>query len=188
MASAQNIQPEDPQLKRPAERASSNNTTDKAEVKVETAADSDATNPRRSLRFWAVFISLCSISFISALDATIVSTALPTISRDIGGENDYAWIANCFTIASTAPQPLFAQISNIFGRRNPMLVALTIFGLGSGIAGGARNVAMLIAGRSIQGIGNVPSFPLGPTQLLHSFTPPLLTPSPTLRSPPNPRH
>lgn len=115
--------------------------------------ESPDSSPRHSIRFYLVFTSLCLISFVSALDATIIGTALPTITRDIGGESQYAWIANCFIITSTAPQPLFAQISNIFGRRNPMLVALTIFGLGSGIAGGAANVAMLIAGRSIQGIG-----------------------------------
>lgn len=114
---------------------------------------SGSSSPRHSIRFYLVFTSLCLISFVSALDATIIGTALPTITRDIGGESQYAWIANCFIITSTAPQPLFAQISNIFGRRNPMLVALGIFGLGSGIAGGAGNVAMLIAGRSIQGIG-----------------------------------
>ena len=122
---------------------------------MEVQAQPNGEPSRRNMRFWAVFISLCLISFVSALDATIIGTALPTITRDIGGEAEYAWIANCFIITSTAPQPLFAQISNIFGRRNPMLVALAVFGLGSGIAGGASNVAMLIAGRSIQGIGQL---------------------------------
>ena len=128
-----------------------NDTTPKAQLQTDAAPTTS--NDRHSFRFWAVFISLCMISFVSALDATIITTALPTITHDIGGQKNYAWIANSFVIASTAPQPLFAQISNIFGRRNPMLVALVVFGLGSGVAGGASNVAMLIAGRSIQGIG-----------------------------------
>jgi hypothetical protein len=125
--------------------------TDSEPEKVEVETPSESFN--RSWTFWAIFVSLCLISFISALDATIVTIALPTIVRDLGGGADYAWIANCFAISSTAPQPLFAQLANIFGRRNPMIVALVIFGLGSGIAGGAHNTAMLIAGRSIQGIG-----------------------------------
>ncbi|KAL9036216.1 MAG: hypothetical protein Q9180_004426 [Flavoplaca navasiana] len=107
----------------------------------------------RSLRFWCLFGSLCLISFISSIDATIITTALPTITREIGGEEQYVWIANSFVFASTAPQPLFAQISNIFGRRNPMLVAVSLFALGSGIAAGAPNTAMLIAGRTVQGLG-----------------------------------
>ncbi|MCJ1310154.1 hypothetical protein MMC25_003815 [Agyrium rufum] len=106
-----------------------------------------------SWRFWCVFLALCLISFISGLDATIVVTALPTITREIGGQSQYIWIANCFVIASTAPQPPLAQISNIFGRRNPMLLAIALFTVGSGISAGAINSAMLIAGRSIMGLG-----------------------------------
>lgn len=113
----------------------------------------DAPSSAHSLRFWCLFGALCLVSFISSIDATIITTALPTITREIGGEEQYVWIANCFVFASTAPQPLFAQISNIFGRRNPMLVAVSLFALGSGIAAGARNTAMLIAGRTIQGLG-----------------------------------
>lgn len=109
--------------------------------------------PTRSLRFWCVFGALCLISFISSVDATIVTTTLPTITKDIGGERQYVWIANSYIFASTAPQPMFAQISNIFGCRNPMLVAVALFALGSGIAGGARNTVMLIIGRTVQGLG-----------------------------------
>jgi MFS family permease len=50
-------------------------------------------------------------------------------------------------------QPLFGQISNIFGRRTPMLVALALFATGSGIGGGSTNVPMLIGGRTVQGLG-----------------------------------
>ena len=117
---------------------------------IDTPSESTTSH---SWRFWCVFLALCLISFISGLDATIVVTALPTITREIGGQEQYVWIANSFVIASTVPQPLFAQISNIFGRRNPMLLAVMLFTLGSGIAAGARNPAMLIAGRTVQGLG-----------------------------------
>lgn len=115
--------------------------------------ENESPSTAHSLRFWCLFAALCLISFISSIDATIITTALPTITREIGGEEQYVWIANSFVFASTAPQPLFAQISNIFGRRNPMLFAISLFALGSGIAGGAKNPAMLIAGRTIQGLG-----------------------------------
>ncbi|KAL8789576.1 MAG: hypothetical protein Q9195_006753 [Heterodermia aff. obscurata] len=113
----------------------------------------EGSSTTHSLRFWCVFVALCLLSFISSIDATIITTALPTITRELGGETQYVWIANSFVFASTAPQPLFAQISNIFGRRNPMLVAVSLFALGSGVAAGAKNPAMLIAGRTIQGLG-----------------------------------
>ena len=107
-----------------------------------------------SWQFWCLFGALCLTSFIGSIDATIVTTALPTITREIGGgKEQYVWIANSFVLASTAPQPLFGQISNIIGRRQPMLLAISLFALGSGIAAGAKNPAMLISGRAIQGLG-----------------------------------
>jgi EmrB/QacA subfamily drug resistance transporter len=113
-----------------------------------------ALQKKHSWRFWLVFASLCLISFISAVDATIVTIALPTITRAIGGEKDYVWVANSFLFAGTATQPFFGQISNIFGRRHPMLASIVLFALGSGIAAGASSISMLIAGRTVQGLGS----------------------------------
>lgn len=104
-------------------------------------------------RFWLIYVSLCLVTFASSVDNTIVFTALPTITRTLGGGSDYVWIANSYVVASIAVQPLFGQVSNILGRRMPSLVVVALFALGSGIAGGANSVAMLIAGRTIQGIG-----------------------------------
>jgi EmrB/QacA subfamily drug resistance transporter len=118
------------------------------------ALEEQQKSAKHSWQFWLVFAALCLISFISAIDATIVTVALPTITRAIGGEDQYVWIANSFLFAATATQPLFGQISNIFGRRNPMLVSIVLFALGSGIAAGAHNVAMLIGGRAVQGLGS----------------------------------
>jgi MFS family permease len=104
---------------------------------------------------WCIFSVLCLLSFLTALDGTIITTSLPTITVAIGGASDglYIWLAQSFIFASTAPQPLYGQISNIFGRRSPFLVAIVLFALGSGVAGGATNPAMLISGRSVQGLG-----------------------------------
>ena len=110
---------------------------------------------RRSWSIWCVFFFLCLFAFMSSVDGTIVTTSLPTITHAIGGDDQqlYLWIAQCFIFSAAAPQPLYGQIVNIFGRRNPFLVAIVLFALGSGIAGGAQNPAMLIAGRTIQGLG-----------------------------------
>jgi MFS family permease len=55
---------------------------------------------------------------------------------------------------SAAFQPLFGQLCNVFGRRWVTLAIVAIFTLGSGICGGANTGAMLIAGRTVQGIGS----------------------------------
>lgn len=105
-------------------------------------------------RLFFVFFVLCLLSFVGAIDATIVTTSLPTITKNIGGERLYIWIANAFLFGSTIPQPMVGQLSDIFGRRNPMLIAIALFTCGSGIAGGAKSATMLIAGRAVQGVGS----------------------------------
>lgn len=112
------------------------------------------TSPK-GLAFWLVFLGLCFAGFVSATDATIITTALPTISDDLGGQDSsvYIWLGNSYIFASTATQPLYGQLSNIFGRRYPMLISVALFALGSGIAGGAGTAGMFIAGRLVQGLG-----------------------------------
>ncbi|KAI0830978.1 major facilitator superfamily-domain-containing protein [Hypoxylon sp. FL0890] len=104
-------------------------------------------------RFWAVFISLSISAFLSALEGAVVSTALPSISRAVNAGEDYIWMVNVFFLTSAAVQPLYSQLADIWGRRWPMITALGIFSLGSGIAGGSASASMLIGGRTIQGLG-----------------------------------
>ncbi|KAM0177480.1 hypothetical protein ACHAPC_008773, partial [Botrytis cinerea] len=114
--------------------ASDSNVTKKLSAPLPTRAASAHT-----LRFWGIFIALCLLYFISALDGAIITTALPTITAEIGGSKQYAWIANSFVLASSVFQPLFGQLANLFGRRKPLIVSTILFALGSGIGGGASN-------------------------------------------------
>lgn len=82
----------------------------------------------KTIRFRGVFVALCCLSFLSALDSSIITTALPTITESIGGKTEYVWIANSFVFAALVPQPLFGQAANVFGRRNPMIVSVALFG------------------------------------------------------------
>lgn len=105
------------------------------------------------VHFWGTFVALCLLAFISALDVAIITTALPTITAEIGGSTEYVWIANSFVVAACVLQPLIGQLADILGRRIPFIGSIILFALGSGIAGGASNVGMLIAGRTVQGAG-----------------------------------
>jgi len=111
------------------------------------------TGSSKDWRFWTVIFSLCAIGFASSLDNTIIFTALPTITQQIGGGDQYVWIANSYALASVAIQPLMGQLADIFGRRGPMITSVALFTIGAGVAGGASSVAMLIAGRTVQGLG-----------------------------------
>ncbi|KAF7888305.1 uncharacterized protein EAF02_002846 [Botrytis sinoallii] len=111
-------------------------------------------NTPKSWQFYLILFSLSFISFVAALDGSIIATALPKITNDLSAADNYVWVANSFLIAQTVVQPLCAQICNIFGRRAPMFVSISLFMLGSGIVGGSNSSTMLIAGRTVQGLGS----------------------------------
>ncbi|KAL9044410.1 MAG: hypothetical protein Q9214_002449 [Letrouitia sp. 1 TL-2023] len=113
----------------------------------------EETSPKKTLRFWAIILALSVTGLLTALEATITSTALPTIIDALGGASLYVWVINLYFLTMTAFQPLYGQLADVFGRRYPLILATAIFTLGSGICGGASNIAMLVAGRAIQGIG-----------------------------------
>lgn len=113
-----------------------------AELKVKGASD-------RGWRFWTILTSLCIATLISAIEATVISTALSSTVLDLNIGASYAWVANSCLLASAAVQPVFGQLANLYGRRWPTLVAIGLLLLGSGTCGGAHDEGMLIAGRTL---------------------------------------
>jgi hypothetical protein len=107
----------------------------------------------RGWRFWAIFPPLCLTVLLSALESTVVSTALPSITADLQAGHLYVWFVNGYFLTMTVSQPFYGQFAQLFGRRGLMISSVALFALGSGIGGGAVNAAMLIAGRLIQGFG-----------------------------------
>ncbi|KAL2266813.1 hypothetical protein VTJ83DRAFT_6165 [Remersonia thermophila] len=108
----------------------------------------------RGIGFWRCFIAICIPILLSAFEGSVVSTALPTISRALRLGPNSSWVATAFLLASIVFQPLFGQLADIWGRRYLMMIAVVIFGVGSGIAGYANNCAVLIVGRVVQGVGS----------------------------------
>ncbi|KAL9627686.1 MAG: hypothetical protein Q9204_006400 [Flavoplaca sp. TL-2023a] len=108
---------------------------------------------KKCIRFWAIILALAVTGLLTAFKATITSTALPTIIEALRGTSLYVWVINLYFLTMTAFQPLFGQLANVFGRRYPLIFGTAIFTFGSGICGGANNIAMMIAGRALQGIG-----------------------------------
>lgn len=90
---------------------------------------------------------------LAALDQTIVGTALPTIVGELGGIEHYSWVVTAYLLASTASTPLYGKISDLYGRRPVQLFALTMFLLGSALAGFSQDMTQLIIFRGIQGLG-----------------------------------
>ncbi|KAH7329611.1 major facilitator superfamily domain-containing protein [Stachybotrys elegans] len=105
-------------------------------------------------RFWGIIFSLCTVSLLASLETTVIVTSLPSIVADLEFGESYVWVGNIFFLTSAIVQPLFGQISNLFGRRYPTLFVVALYTLGSGICGGAVSPAMMIVGRAIQGAGS----------------------------------
>ncbi|KAI1423110.1 major facilitator superfamily domain-containing protein [Xylaria sp. FL1777] len=104
-------------------------------------------------RFWAIIFTCAAIGLLSALENTVVTTALPQIATELNLDADYVWVTNIFFLTGAAVQPLFGQLANIYGRRWITIIIVAFFTVGSGIAGGAHNGATLIGGRAVQGVG-----------------------------------
>ena len=104
-------------------------------------------------RFWAVYASLLVVMFLSAMDQTIVGTALPTIVGDLGGAAHMAWILTAYTLAITVAMPVYGKLGDLVGRKNLFLVAIALFLAGSALCGTADTMTQLIIYRFIQGLG-----------------------------------
>ncbi len=109
---------------------------------------------RRGAGFWRCFIAVCVPILLSAFEGSVVSTALPTISRELGLGPSVSWVATAFLLASIICQPLYGQLADIWGRRHLMMVAVVVFCAGSIVAALANNGAVLIFGRIVQGLGS----------------------------------
>jgi EmrB/QacA subfamily drug resistance transporter len=118
-----------------------------------------------------IFYGLMLGMFLSALNQTIVATALPTIGRDFGDFDNLSWVIISYLLSSTVVSPLYGKLSDIHGRRAMMLLALGLFIAGSAASAVAPNMAVLIAGRTLQGIGGGGIVPLTQTTIADMITP-----------------
>jgi MFS family permease len=109
--------------------------------------------------------------FLSALNQTIVATALPTIGREFGDFENLSWVIIAYLLSSTVVSPLYGKLSDIHGRRGMMLLAIGLFVAGSALCAAAPNMAILIAGRTLQGIGGGGIVPLTQTTIADMITP-----------------
>ncbi|KAH7076944.1 major facilitator superfamily-domain-containing protein [Paraphoma chrysanthemicola] len=117
------------------------------------AAHSDEPPARSKLKITLIMFSLAVAVLLVALDITIVTTALPTISEEFNSASGYTWVGSAYLIAQSAATPIWGKVSDIFGRKPILLVTNAIFFVGSLLAGVSVNIDMLIAARAIQGIG-----------------------------------
>jgi EmrB/QacA subfamily drug resistance transporter len=101
----------------------------------------------------AIFSGITLAMFLAALDQTIIATALPLISRDLGDVANLPWIATAYLLAATAVTPLYGKASDIYGRRVMLLVGIATFVAGSIACALAPTMLVLVLARGLQGLG-----------------------------------
>ncbi|CAG8614109.1 17979_t:CDS:10 [Acaulospora morrowiae] len=109
--------------------------------------------PMSQLKLNLLFIGLLFGVFLSALNLTIVSTALQAIASDLSAFDKVLWVAIADLLTATAFQPVYGKLSDIFGRKITILTAIFIFELGSLFCGLADNITKLVLWRAVSGIG-----------------------------------
>jgi EmrB/QacA subfamily drug resistance transporter len=100
-----------------------------------------------------VFATIMLGMLLSALDQTIVSTALPTIVGDLGGAGHQSWVVTAYMLAETISTVLAGKFGDLFGRKTVFQLGVVVFIVGSVFCGLANSMALLIAFRAVQGIG-----------------------------------
>ena len=99
------------------------------------------------------FGGLLLAMLLASLDQTIVSTALPTIVRDLGGIDQLSWVVTAYLLAATVSMPLWGRVSDLYGRKRLFQAAIVLFLLGSALSGASETLGELIGFRALQGLG-----------------------------------
>jgi EmrB/QacA subfamily drug resistance transporter len=111
---------------------------------------------QRTLIIWAALLAL----FLGALDALIMSAALPSIVAELGGLPLYAWVYSAYFLSRALSLPIFGKLADLFGTKKLFIFSIFLFVLASVAAGLSTNMPFLIFCRVFQGIGAGGNFAL----------------------------
>lgn len=125
-----------------------------------TAAPDDTTVPISPRRRQLVIAASLLALFLGALDALVMSAAMPTVVADLGGLDLYSWVYSAYLLTRTVALPIFGKLADITRTRTLYAVSILIFIAASLAAGFATGMPFLIACRALQGIGAGGTFAL----------------------------
>ncbi len=151
--------------------------------KTAPPAEADAFEPQKftDAERRMTLAGLLIVFLLSALDQTIVSTAMPRIVSQLQGLNLYAWVTTAYLLASTIMVPIYGKLSDLYGRKSVLLLGVGLFTLGSVLCGMAGEfgpipilgggMVQLIVFRAIQGLGGGALFISAFTIIADMFSP-----------------
>jgi len=122
-------------------------------------SETPASRIRRKSRYYIIAAALLAL-FLGALDALVMSAAMPTIVADLGGLHLYSWVYSAYLLARAVMLPVFGKLADIYKSKTLFVISICIFLLGSIFAGLAQSMTQLILARVLQGIGAGGNFAL----------------------------
>ncbi len=100
-----------------------------------------------------VFSGVALAMLMAAMDQTVVATALPTMGADLGSLENLPWVVTAYMLASTATTPIYGKLSDLYGRKRILQIAIWLFLAGSLLCAVAQSMVQLIVFRGLQGLG-----------------------------------
>jgi len=100
-----------------------------------------------------IVIALMVAMFLGAVEGTVVTTAIPTIVKDLHGFEIISLVFSIYLLTSAISTPIYGKLSDQFGRKNVLSIGIVIFLIGSILCGLSKSMYMLIAFRALQGLG-----------------------------------
>ena len=117
----------------------------------------NATTPQTAVGFRSergpVLVSVMLCTGLVAIDATVLATVVPSIVGDLGGFHQFPWLFSAYLLGQAVTTPIYAKLSDVFGRKPILLLGIALFLLGSILCGIAWNMLALIIFRAVQGLG-----------------------------------
>ncbi len=109
--------------------------------------------PARPAHRRPVLIALMVTMALSAMDNTIVSTAIPQVVRDLGGFTEFSWVFSGYLLTQTVSIPVYGKLADLWGRKPVLIAGTIIFLTGSALCAAAWSMVSLICFRALQGLG-----------------------------------
>ncbi|MFF7637019.1 MDR family MFS transporter [Kitasatospora sp. NPDC008050] len=116
-----------------------------------TAEPQGALSQPRGL--WVSLIALLIAMLLATLDNLILSAAMPTIVRQLGGLANLSWVVTAYSLATATSTPIWGKLSDMYGRKGVFVAAIVVFLIGSALAGSSQSMGQLIGFRAVQGLG-----------------------------------
>ena len=118
-----------------------------------------------------ILIACMLAMFMSAIEATIVATAMPTIIGDLGGFSLLGWVFAVYLLAQAITIPIYGRLADLLGRKRVFFFGASLFLLGSVLCGFSPNMYWLIGFRLLQGLGAGAIMPTATTIIGDIYSP-----------------